>query len=137
MPRVKEPQKPVRALFVKTKVCQRMVKEVAAYELEVSENEAKLAAMKADSSKDEWDEKKFAEVLAESYMMIPDSKSRMNKSLEELALFLEQNENEEGIKEDEWYATAKDILATYYIAEKENVTKTVWAENENSADEVF
>lgn len=83
----------------------RLAKEVSYYEKEVKENEAKLAKMKEDKA-DSYDIKKFEEVLGESYMMIPDSKARFEKSLEELSLFLDTNTLEEG----EWVSTAQSIL---------------------------
>lgn len=83
----------------------RLAKEAAYYEKEAKENEGKLAKMKEEGS-DEHDIKKFEEVCGESYMMIPDSKARFQKSLEELALFLDTNELGEG----EWVTTAQSIL---------------------------
>jgi tubulin-specific chaperone A len=76
------------------------------YEKEVKENEEKLAKMKQDKTADSYDIKKFEEVLGESYMMIPDSKARFQKSLEELSLFLDTNTVAEG----EWVSTAQSIL---------------------------
>ena len=76
------------------------------YEKEVKENEEKLATMKDDKTADSYDIKKFEEVLGESYMMIPDSKARFQKSLEELSLFLDTNTVEQG----EWVSTAQSIL---------------------------
>ena len=64
----------------------RLAKEHQYYHKEVAENEAKLAKMKAESA-DTYDIKKFQEVLDESKMMIPESKSRLKKSVEELFIF--------------------------------------------------
>ena len=86
----------------------RLAKEVSYYEQEVKENEAKLAEMKAEN-KDSYDIKKFEEVLGESYMMIPDSKSRLQQSLQDLASYVDSSEVEEH-KSNEWYAQAKDLL---------------------------
>ena len=64
--------------------------------------------MKADG-KDKYDIKKFAEVLDESLMMIPDSQNRYKKSVDELKEFMATYEEElEG--DNEWVETAKDIL---------------------------
>lgn len=57
------------------------------YYKEAAENEAKLQALK-DAGKDAYDLKQTSEVLQESYMMIPDSKNRFQKSLEDLSGFL-------------------------------------------------
>ena len=87
----------------------RLLKEVSYYESEVKENESKLAEMKA-ANKDPYDIKKFEEVLGESYMMIPDSKSRLKQALEELSSFLQSSEVEEH-KSNEWYVQAQELLA--------------------------
>lgn len=86
------------------------VREVAAYEQEVKDNEARVQKMR-DEGRDPYDIKKqvrerigprrsgadalmssFAyvqeEVLGESYMMVPNSKARLRDSVEELAAFL-------------------------------------------------
>ena len=65
----------------------RLVKEVAAYEKEAQEQEAKVQGMKAEG-KDPYDIKKQEEVLQESYMMIPDSKARLAAAVEDLKAFL-------------------------------------------------
>ena len=85
------------------------MKEVSYYEGEVKENESKLAEMKA-ANKDPYDIKKFEEVLGESYMMIPDSTSRLKQALEELSSFLQSSEVEEH-KSNEWYVQAQELLA--------------------------
>jgi len=87
MPREKKPIEPPRQLMIKTKTCQRMQKEVAAYEKEVVDNTAKLNAMEADEA-DPYDIKRFKEVLAESVMMVPDSKNRLGKAVEDLEVRL-------------------------------------------------
>jgi tubulin-specific chaperone A len=73
-----------------------MVKEVAAYEKEVVANETKIAKMKEDRM-DEYDIKKQEEVLAESLMMVPDSKNRLEAAVESLNNIL--SEGTEGISE--------------------------------------
>lgn len=72
-----------------------MLKEVASYEKEVVTNEARIQKMR-DEGKDPYgrstsnttnryysslDIKKQEEVLQESYMMVPDSKGRLEKSI--------------------------------------------------------
>eukprot|EP00952_Eustigmatos_sp_NYUAD-ZCMA_P008861 36751-Eustigmatos_ZCMA.PRE.1 len=64
-----------------------MQKEVVSYEKEAVQQEAKVAKMK-EEGRDAYDIKKQEEVLQESYMMIPDSKTRMKASLEDLEAFL-------------------------------------------------
>jgi len=50
------------------------------------------------------------QVLQESYMMIPDSKSRLAKVLEEMEGFLGEHAEAEGLPADQ-LAEAKDLLA--------------------------
>ena len=76
----------------------------------MKENEAKLAKMK-EEQKDPYDIKKFAEVLGESQMMIPDSQNRYKKSLEDLKSFMETNADYEFASE-EWLTTAKELLSS-------------------------
>jgi len=47
-----------------------------------------------DEGKDEYDIKKFEEVLAESQMMIPDSNNRLEAAQEKLGEVLEEAEEE-------------------------------------------
>lgn len=84
------------------------MKEVTYYGQEVKDNEAKLEQMKAENQ-DPYDIKKFQEVLDESYMMIPDSKSRLKQSLQDLASYVDSSDVED-VKSNEWYAQAKDLL---------------------------
>ena len=97
---------PERQLMVKAKVVQRLVNESSYYKKETDENTAKLEQMKADG-KDEYDIKKFAEVLEESVMMIPDSENRKNAAVEDLRQFVEGNDL---IQDSEWMVTANALL---------------------------
>lgn len=94
--------------MIKTKACQRIAKEVNYYKKEVKENETKLAAMK-EAQKDPYDIKKFEEVLGESYMMVPDSENRLQKSLEDLSQLLDSDECK-ALENSEWATSAREIL---------------------------
>ncbi len=59
---------------------------------EVKDNEAKLQKMK-DENKDEYDIRKFEEVLGESHMMIPDSKGRLETAITTLQSVLAEAES--------------------------------------------
>ena len=72
-----------KKLKVQIGVVKRLKKEVESYEKEVLVNEAKVQKMK-DEEKDSYDIKKQEEVLQESYMMIPDSKGRLDTAIEGL-----------------------------------------------------
>jgi tubulin-specific chaperone A len=86
-----------------------MIREVNFYKEEVKENEAKLAEMKA-SNQDPYDIKKFEEVLGESYMMIPDSCTRLKQTLQGLASYIETSELPDEFKSNEWYQQAVELL---------------------------
>ncbi|CAJ1948156.1 unnamed protein product [Cylindrotheca closterium] len=109
MPRSQAPN-PERQLMIKTKACQRLIKEVDYYHKEVKENEAKLEDMKS-ANRDPYDIKKFQEVLDESYMMVPDSKNRLQKSLQDLAAFLDGSDAA-AVAPSQWYREAKELLKT-------------------------
>ena len=70
-------------------VCKRLVKEVQSYEKEVVTNEARVQKMR-DEGKDPYDIRKQEEVLQESYMMIPDSKARLESSISDLEACLDE-----------------------------------------------
>lgn len=103
-----------RQLKIKLGVCKRMVKEVASYETEAKENEAKVQKMR-DDGKDPYDIRKQEEVLQESYMMIPDSKSRLSKVLEEMESFLGEHDGADGLPADQ-LQEARGLLAKAGIA---------------------
>jgi hypothetical protein len=86
--------------------CCRLIKEVAYYQQEAKDNEAKLQKMK-DEKKDQYDIKMFNEVLLESYMMVKESPTRLHKALEDLSLFVDMNECD---TDNEWCMAAHQIL---------------------------
>merc|ERR1712037_543030 len=83
----------VRKVSIKTKICQRLIKELYFYKREAVDNEEILAKMIKKRS-DPYDIKKFKEVLGESYMMIPDSEFRMQKAFEDLRYILESSDSD-------------------------------------------
>ncbi|KAL3927751.1 MAG: hypothetical protein SGBAC_012954 [Bacillariaceae sp.] len=117
MPRNKE-SNPERQLMIKTKACQRLIKEVDYYHKEVKENESKLEDMKS-AKRDPYDIKKFQEVLDESYMMLPNSKTRLQRSLQDLATFLE-NSDTDALTSSQWHREAKDLLKIAAVDDAEN-----------------
>ena len=103
-----------------------MVKEVNSYIKEASSNEEILQKMKDDTKKyDSFDVKRFEGVLAESYMMIPDSKARLTKSLNDLELFIDLNGKDEGVSSDEWFSVANGVLADGVPGEEKEKVKVV------------
>ena len=90
----------------------RLTKEAAYYRKEVKLNESKLSQMKTNNA-DPYDIKKFEEVLGESYMMIPDSDSRLKQSIHELSTFLKDHEEELNVDDSTWFPTAKTVIQQY------------------------
>lgn len=101
----------------------RLAKDAVYYEKEVKENEAKLQKMK-DEGKDQYDIKMFREVLGESLMMVPDSKKRLNTSLEELSLLVDLHPDLEG----EYMDKATELLKT--VEQKDDVQETEVGDDE-------
>lgn len=95
-------------------IAKRMVKEVDAYEKEVVTNTDKVQKMR-DEDKDEYDIRKFEEVLQESLMMIPDSKGRLETALGNLSSCVDAcKEAEEGV-DAAALTEAQELLATHEI----------------------
>jgi tubulin-specific chaperone A len=111
-------------------IWRRMLKEVAYYQKEVEENEAKLATMK-EENRDPYDIKKFEEVLGESHMMIPDSMRRLEQTLQDLVSYVESPEVETH-KEGEWYPKAQEVLT----AERQRLGKEDDEVKETSVDDL-
>ena len=99
-----------RRVKIQIGVCKRMMKEVASYEKEVITNEARVQKMR-DDGKDIYDIRKQEEVLQESYMMIPDSKTRCEASLAELANILEEIKEEQDL-DSALITEAKEMIAS-------------------------
>eukprot|EP01031_Cornospumella_fuschlensis_P034481 gene34481-41747_t len=89
MPKKPAEENPSKKLKVQVGVVKRMIKEVESYEKEVITNEARVQKMR-DDGRDIYDIRKQEEVLQESYMMVPDSKNRLEQAKEELESLLEQ-----------------------------------------------
>lgn len=77
----------IRNLKIKTASCERIVKELHSYEKEVEEESAKTNEMKSRKA-DPYDLKQQENVLAESRMMIPDCRQRLQNALGDLKAVL-------------------------------------------------
>jgi len=118
-------------LKVKTRMCQRLAKEIAFYVAETKENEDKLEAMKQPGSgKDEFDVKNFENVLAESVMMIPDATTRYKAAVDDLAVFVSTAENEKGVKESEFWEQAVELVGKENGASNATTTEVDLADGE-------
>ncbi|KAI3418638.1 Tubulin-specific chaperone A [Psidium guajava] len=101
----------VRNLKIKTGTCKRVVKELHSYEKEVEREAAKTAEMK-EKGADPYDLKQQENVLAESRMMIPDCRKRLEASLADLKANLaelEESNQKEGVEIEEARSTIADV----------------------------
>lgn len=96
----------IRVIKIKTGVVKRLAKEKTMYEKEAQQQKERIEKLKAEG-KDEYDIKKQEEVLQESLMMVPDCQRRLVRAYDELKNILQ---TESGLKENEVYATAIDVL---------------------------
>mmetsp|Transcript_17382 Transcript_17382/g.25391 ORF Transcript_17382/g.25391 Transcript_17382/m.25391 type:complete len:115 (-) Transcript_17382:73-417(-) len=106
-----------KGLRIKLGSCKRLAKEVASYEKEVVDNEARVQRMR-EEGKDPYDIRKQEEVLAESQMMVPDSRGRLTRALEDLDAFLEENGEDADIAGSENLENARKLLADGLTEEK-------------------
>ncbi|XP_020586242.1 tubulin-folding cofactor A [Phalaenopsis equestris] len=79
----------LRQLKVKTGSCKRVLKELVSYEREVKMEAEKTANMK-EKGADPYDLKQQENVLAESRMMIPNCRNRLEVLLADLKATLEE-----------------------------------------------
>ncbi|KAL5726424.1 hypothetical protein ACHQM5_009468 [Ranunculus cassubicifolius] len=105
----------LRNLKIKTGTCKRVIKELHSYEKEVEREAAKTADMK-EKGADPCDLKQQENVLAESRMMIPDCRKRLESSLADIFFFYQaelESNPQNGVEIDE----ARSIIAeveTYF-----------------------
>ncbi|XP_051129232.1 tubulin-folding cofactor A [Andrographis paniculata] len=99
----------LRNLKIKTSTCKRIVKELHSYEKEVEAESAKTADMKAKGA-DPYDLKQQENVLAESRMMVPDCRKRLEAALSDLKGTLTELE-ESGEKEASEIDDARSTIA--------------------------
>ncbi|KAJ0080338.1 hypothetical protein Patl1_23664 [Pistacia atlantica] len=99
-----------RNLKIKTSTCKRIVKELHSYEKEVEREAAKTADMK-EKGADPYDLKQQENVLAESRMMIPDCRKRLEAALADLKATLAELEevNQGGAEIDDAQNTIADV----------------------------
>uniref|UniRef100_A0A2P2JE45 Tubulin-specific chaperone A n=1 Tax=Rhizophora mucronata TaxID=61149 RepID=A0A2P2JE45_RHIMU len=99
----------LRNLKIKTSTCKRIVKELHSYEKEVEREAAKTVDMK-EKGADPYDLKQQENVLAESRMMIPDCRKRMEAALADLKATLDELEESDKIEGPE-IVDAQTIIA--------------------------
>ncbi|KAK0600071.1 hypothetical protein LWI29_011357 [Acer saccharum] len=108
----------VRNLKIKTSTCKRLVKELHSYEKEVEREAAKTVDMK-DKGADPYDLKQQENVLAESRMMIPDCRKRLEAALADLKGTLAELEevNQEGPEIEDARSTTTEVEKLYQTTE--------------------
>eukprot|EP01114_Cavostelium_apophysatum_P006109 TRINITY_DN17340_c0_g1_i1.p1 TRINITY_DN17340_c0_g1~~TRINITY_DN17340_c0_g1_i1.p1 ORF type:complete len:118 (-),score=36.29 TRINITY_DN17340_c0_g1_i1:107-433(-) len=73
-----------KKLKIKVSSCKRLQKEYESYEKEEKKQSEKIQKMKAEGA-DPYDIKKQEEVLADTQQMFPDTKKRLDSTLQDLA----------------------------------------------------
>nr|ABK27074.1 unknown [Picea sitchensis] len=104
----------LKTLKIKTGTCKRVLKELHSYEKEVDREAAKTADMK-EKGADPYDLKQQENVLAESRMMLPDCRKRLESALTDLQGMLAELEQsgQEGDEIREAKTVVKDIEALF------------------------
>ncbi|KAH7571587.1 hypothetical protein JRO89_XS04G0085600 [Xanthoceras sorbifolium] len=108
----------VRNLKIKMSTCKRLVKELDSYEKEVEREAAKTVDMK-DKGADPYDLKQQENVLAESRMMIPDCRKRLEAAMADLKGTLVELEevNQEGPEIEDARSTITEVEKLFQTTE--------------------
>ncbi|XP_010906045.1 tubulin-folding cofactor A [Elaeis guineensis] len=108
----------LRNLKIKTATCKRILKELHSYEKEVEKEAAKTADMK-DKGADPYDLKQQENVLAESRMMVPDCRKRLEAALADLKGTLAElkESNQQGIEIEETDGIITEVEALFQTEE--------------------
>ena len=96
----------VRQCKIKTGCVRRITKEYHSYETEANQLAEKLNKLRAENT-DEATLKKQSEVLEESKAMIPNTKRRLQESVEDIQSFFNEHEGNEELKETEEWTDAQ------------------------------
>ena len=88
-----------RKLKIQIGIIKRLMGDIKYYEEEVKENKAHIEFMKVNGECP-YDIRKQEEVLSESYMMIPESRNRLEAALQTFKSVVTMSEYEEDIDKD-------------------------------------
>lgn len=99
-----------KALKVKAGMVTRIAKELDAYEQEQAREEAKLQQMREEDSVDASDIKHQQSVTEESCMMMPDTRRRLQKALDDLQALVDEHSSDERVSDCEEMANAREVL---------------------------
>ncbi|KAJ4835595.1 hypothetical protein Tsubulata_008889 [Turnera subulata] len=109
----------IRNLKIKTSSCKRIVKELNSYKREVEREAAKTADMK-EKGADPYDLKQQENVLAESRMMIPDCRKRLEAALADLKATLDElleSDQKEGLEIEDAQNTIAEVEQLFQSTE--------------------
>eukprot|EP00238_Polyblepharides_amylifera_P002694 CAMPEP_0196580612 /NCGR_PEP_ID=MMETSP1081-20130531/29614_1 /TAXON_ID=36882 /ORGANISM="Pyramimonas amylifera, Strain CCMP720" /LENGTH=110 /DNA_ID=CAMNT_0041900525 /DNA_START=65 /DNA_END=397 /DNA_ORIENTATION=- len=98
-----------RQLKIKTGILTRTKKELIMYEKELEKEKVKTEKLRAEGA-EAATVKQQENVLAEAEMMIPDTRQRLEKALQDMQAFLVENESDAEIAETEDMTKAKEIM---------------------------
>ena len=99
----------VKFCRIKTGILIRYQKEYKSYEKEVAGLELKIKNF--EESGEEWDEKRWREVMDDTTQMLPNVKGKLEQAVEDLEMYLEENEEKpELVEAEEILAKAKNTV---------------------------
>lgn len=99
----------VRGMKIKTSALNRLHKEYKYYQQEAEKEHARVEAMKAAGA-DAHDLKQAENVLAESSMMVPETRQRLEAALSDLQSYVESNAQDAADAEE--LTAAREALAS-------------------------
>ncbi|CAI5475791.1 unnamed protein product [Closterium sp. Yama58-4] len=100
----------LKELKLRAGVCKRLLKELKSYETEVEKDAAKVEDMKARGA-DSHDIKQQENVLAESRMMVPDCRKRLETAYLDLQSAVDAAKDDLKLIESQDFKDALDIVA--------------------------
>ncbi|KIM47581.1 hypothetical protein M413DRAFT_203689 [Hebeloma cylindrosporum] len=98
-----------KQLKIKSSAIQRLAKETKLYGTETAALEAKKAKFIADGA-EEWDIKNATKMVDESKKMVIDTKTRLDKAVEDLQALIASAKEEFNLAEDEALLNAERIV---------------------------
>ncbi|GJP42630.1 hypothetical protein CLOM_g2174 [Closterium sp. NIES-68] len=100
----------VKSLKLRAGICKRLLKELKSYETEVEKDAARVEEMKA-SGADSHDIKQQENVLAESRMMVPDCRKRLEAAYYDLESTVDGARDDTALVDTSEFKEALEILA--------------------------
>lgn len=98
----------LKTLKLRSSVCKRLLKELKFYEAEVEKDASRVEKMKAEGA-DSHDIKQQENVVAETRMMVPDTRKRLESAFYDLESTVE-GARDAGMSDTEEFKTATVVL---------------------------